>query len=88
MAISSVLIYTMCTIKMHATNLHSIDMIKKNGLWRGSDLAEKGKHMVAWKMITTPKDKGGLGLQDLRIMNCLPNICTNSITKRMSHGFN
>jgi hypothetical protein len=78
MAISSVPIYTMCSIKMHATNLHSIDMIRKNVLWRGSDLAGKGKHMVAWKKITTPKDKGGLGLQDLRVMNWLPNICTNS----------
>jgi hypothetical protein len=59
----------MCSIKMHATNLHSIDGIRKTGLWRGSDIAGKGKPMVAWKKVTAAKDKGGLGLKDLRIMN-------------------
>jgi hypothetical protein len=69
MVISSVPIYTMCSIKMHATKLHSIDRIRKTGLWRGSDVAGKGKPMVAWKKVATPKEKGGLGLKDLRIMN-------------------
>jgi hypothetical protein len=69
MAISSVPIYTVCSIKMHATNLHSIDRIRKTVLWRGSDVAGKGKPMVAWKKVNTPKEKGGLGLKDLRIMN-------------------
>jgi hypothetical protein len=47
MVISSVPIYTMCSIKMHATNLHSIDRIRKNGISRGSDVAGKGKPLVA-----------------------------------------
>jgi hypothetical protein len=67
--ISSIPTYTMCSIKMHATNLRSIDSIKKNGLWRGSDVARKGKPMVAWGNVTAPKEKGGLGLKNLNIMN-------------------
>jgi hypothetical protein len=47
MAIFSVPIYTMCSIKMHATNLHSIDRIRKNGLLRGLDVTGKDKPMVA-----------------------------------------
>jgi hypothetical protein len=53
MAFPSVPIYTMCSIKMHAINLHSIDRISKTGLWRGSDVAGKGELMVAWKKVTT-----------------------------------
>jgi hypothetical protein len=55
MAISSIPIYTMCSIKMNVTNLHSIDRIRKTGLWRGFDVAGKSKPMVAWKTVTTPK---------------------------------
>jgi hypothetical protein len=67
--ISSVPIYAMCSVKMYATNLNSIDRARKHGLWRGSDVASKGKPLVAWSKLTTPKDKGGLGLKNLRIMN-------------------
>jgi hypothetical protein len=67
--ISSVPIYTMCNIKMHVTNLNSIDRARKHGLWRGSDVAGKGKPLVAWNKVTTPKEKGGLGLKNLRVMN-------------------
>jgi hypothetical protein len=67
--ISYVPIYVMCSIKMHVTYLNSIDRAKKHGLWRGSDVAGKGKPLIAWTKVTTPKDKGGLGLKNLRIMN-------------------
>jgi hypothetical protein len=46
-AISSVPIYTMCSLKMHVTTLNSIDRARKYGLWRGSDVAGKGKPLVA-----------------------------------------
>jgi hypothetical protein len=68
-AISSIPVYTMCSIKMHKTNLNSIDRAKKQGFWRGLDVAGKGKPLVAWNKVTTPKDKGGLGLKILRLMN-------------------
>jgi hypothetical protein len=68
-AVSSVPIYTMCSVKMHKMNLNSIDRARRHGLWRGPDVAGRGKPLVAWAKVTTPKDKGGLGLKILRIMN-------------------
>jgi hypothetical protein len=67
--VSSVPIYTMCSIKMHKTNLNSIDRARSHGLWRGSNVAGKGRPMVAWDKVTTPKDKGDLGVKNLRVMN-------------------
>jgi hypothetical protein len=45
--VSSVSIYTMCSVKMHVTNLNSIGRARRHGLWRGSDVAGKGKPLVA-----------------------------------------
>jgi hypothetical protein len=55
--VSSVPIYTMCSIKMHVTNLNLV-RARRHGLWRGSEVAGKGKPLVPWKKVTTPKDKG------------------------------
>jgi hypothetical protein len=68
-AVSSVPIYTMCSIKMHTTNLNFIDRARRHGLWRGTDVAGKGRPLVAWKKVTMPKDKGGVGLKNLKLMN-------------------
>jgi hypothetical protein len=67
--IFSVPIYTMCSVKVHDTNLKSIDRVIRHGMWRGSDKDGKGKLLVAWSKVTTPKDKGGLGLKNLRMVN-------------------
>jgi hypothetical protein len=32
-------------------------------------VAGKGKPLVAWKKVTMPKDKGGLGLKNMKLMN-------------------
>jgi hypothetical protein len=53
--VSYVPIYMMCSVKMHVTNLKPIDRAKKHGLWRGSDIAGKGKPLVAWNKVTNPK---------------------------------
>jgi hypothetical protein len=68
-AVSTIPIYTLCNVKMHTTNINSINRARKHGLWRGSDIAGKGKPLVAWDKVTTSKDKGGLDLKNLRIMN-------------------
>jgi hypothetical protein len=67
--VSSVLIYTLCSIRMHATNINSIDRVMKYGLLRGLDIVGKGKPMVAWSKVTTSKNKEGLGTRNLRPMN-------------------
>lgn len=68
-AISSIPIYHMCTLRMHVTTINTIDRARKDGFWRGTDVAGKGKPLVAWNKVTMPKNKGGLGLKNLRIMN-------------------
>jgi hypothetical protein len=57
-AVSTIPIYSLCSVKMHATNINSINRARKHGLWRGSDIAGKGKPLVAWDKVTTHKDKG------------------------------
>jgi hypothetical protein len=59
----------MCTVKMHASMLNTIDRARKNGFQRGSDVAGNGEPSIAWSKVTTPKDKGELGLKKLRVMN-------------------
>jgi hypothetical protein len=85
---SSVPIYTMCSLKMHVTNHNSIDRARRHGLWRGSDVAGKGKPSVACKKVTMPKDKGGLGLKNLKLMNeaLLIKHLHKFIIKRISLG--
>jgi hypothetical protein len=56
--VSTIPIYSLCSVKMHATNINSINRARKHGLWRGSDIAGKGKPLVAWDKVTTHKDKG------------------------------
>jgi hypothetical protein len=46
-AVSSIPIYSLCSVKMHATNINSIDRARKHVLWRGLDIAGKGKPLVA-----------------------------------------
>jgi hypothetical protein len=68
-AVSSIPIYAMCSVRMHVTNINSINRARKHDLWRGLYVAGKGNPLVAWENVTTPNDKGGLGLKNLRIMN-------------------
>jgi hypothetical protein len=49
--------------------LEFIDNARKHCLWRGSDINAKGKSMVAWPKTTRSKNKGGLGIIDLRSQN-------------------
>ena len=48
-----------------------MDTIRANFLWQGAE--DKFKyHMAKWEMVCRPKDQGGLGIINTRIMNdCL-----------------
>jgi len=60
--------YTMCTIKLHKGVIENIDRARKQCLWRGND-AKKGGNLAAWDMVHKPKQKGGLGVLNLRLQN-------------------
>jgi hypothetical protein len=67
--ISSLPTYYMCTLKLPDTVLDVIDKFRKNSLWRGTDVNAKGYNLAAWEMVIVPKDKGGLGVKNLKLQN-------------------
>jgi len=67
--ITPVTTYTMCSIKLPSGVIENIDRARKQCLWRGNNQANRGGHLVAWHHVQKPKDKGGLGIQNLRLQN-------------------
>ena len=61
--------YTMCTYLLPKTVVKQIDKFRKHCLWRGSDLTSKKPSKTAWKMVSVPKDCGGLGAINLYTQN-------------------
>jgi hypothetical protein len=37
--------------------------------WRGNSEKKRGGNLVAWEVVQKPKDKGGLGVINLRLQN-------------------
>jgi len=68
-AITPITTYAMCTIKLPIGVIENIDRARKQCLWRGSDTEKKGGNLVAWPVVQQPKDKGGLGILNLRLQN-------------------
>lgn len=67
--ITPIVTYTLCTIKVLKGFIENIDRARKQCLWRGSDDMAKGGNLVAWQAVQRPKDKGGLGVLNLRLQN-------------------
>jgi hypothetical protein len=68
-AITPIVTYTLCTIKVPKGFIENIDRARKQCLWRGSDDTAKGGNLVAWPTVMQPKEKGGLGITNLRLQN-------------------
>jgi hypothetical protein len=68
-AITPIVTYTLCTIKVPKGFIENIDRACKQCLWRGSDDTAKGGNLVAWPTVMQPKEKGGLGVINLRLQN-------------------
>lgn len=68
-AITPIVTYTLCTIKVPKGFIENIDRARKQCLWRGSDEMAKGGNLVAWPNVMKPKEKGGLGIINLRLQN-------------------
>ncbi|CAN1121444.1 Putative ribonuclease H protein At1g65750, partial [Linum perenne] len=66
--LSGLPIYFMSLFKAPAKVIKKLEAIQCRFLWTGD--IQKGKvHWVAWDMVKTPKKLGGLGIQDLKILN-------------------
>ena len=68
-AITPITTYAMCTIKLPKGVIDNIDRARKQCLWRGNDAQKKGGNLVAWEVVMQPKEKGGLGVLNLRLQN-------------------
>jgi hypothetical protein len=66
-AITPITTYTLATIKIPKGVIENIDRARKQCLWRGNDPANKGGNLVAWPTVMKPKEKGGLGVINLRL---------------------
>jgi hypothetical protein len=66
-ALSSLPTFFMCTIKVQISILNQIDKYNRHCLWRGGDINGNKAPLVAWKLVTRPKRKGGLGLGVIRM---------------------
>jgi len=68
--ITPITTYAMCTIKLPKGVIDNIDRARKQCLWRGNDAErKKGGNLVAWEIVMKPKEKGGLGVLNLRLQN-------------------
>jgi hypothetical protein len=59
----------MCTLKVHKGVIDAIDRARKQCLWRGNSVERKGGNLAARDMVQKPKDKGGLGVINLKLHN-------------------
>jgi hypothetical protein len=68
-AITPITTYAMCTIRLPRKVIDNIDRITKQCLWRGNSEKKKGGNLVAWDTVQRPKEKGGLGVINLKLQN-------------------
>jgi hypothetical protein len=57
-AITPIVTYTLCTIKIPKGFIDNIDRAHNQCLWGGSDDSTKGGNLVAWPTVMKPKKKG------------------------------
>jgi hypothetical protein len=67
--ITPITTYAMCTIKLPKGVIENIDRARKQCLWRGNSAKKKRGNLVAWPTVMMPKEKGGLGIINLRLQN-------------------
>ncbi|XP_073355017.1 uncharacterized protein [Aegilops tauschii subsp. strangulata] len=68
--VTSMLIYAMCTIKLHPKVIEHLDKLRKFCLWaKNSEDGAKNNSLASWELVCRPKCKGGLGVIDIKTEN-------------------
>ena len=68
--LTSIAMYTMCTIEIHPKIVEQIDKIRRRCLWtKQTENGEKCLSLAAWDLVCKPKKKGGLGVLNLKTQN-------------------
>jgi hypothetical protein len=69
--LSSIPLYTMGVYYLYEGNFQMIDSIRSRFYWQGTSKKRKYR-MIKWEALIRPKELGGLGFTDVRVMNtCL-----------------
>ena len=66
--LSAILVHVSICCALSAWAIQAIDKRQRGFLWAGTDSAVGGKCKVAWQVVCSPRDLGGLGLPDLRVL--------------------
>ena len=59
----------MCSLKVPITIMVHFEKGGRQLLWNRKDNNKHGKCLASWDMVCKPKDKGGLGVLNLRLQN-------------------
>lgn len=68
--LSPLVVYAMCSIRIPHKNVEHLDKLRRRCFWNKQ--TEDGpihNSLAAWDMICRPKNKGGLGIIDLKVQN-------------------
>jgi hypothetical protein len=66
--LSNLPVYAMSMFWLHVSVIDKMDTARKRFFWQGGNMKKK-YHLIKWNKITKPKNRGGLGIKDLRRMN-------------------
>ncbi|KAM0899529.1 hypothetical protein ACQ4PT_021212 [Festuca glaucescens] len=67
--LSAMPIFAMMSLDLPVKTLVAIEKIIRGFLWKGRKDVKGGHCLVAWSKVCTPKEWGGLGVPNLRMMN-------------------
>jgi len=67
-SLSSIPIYSMGMYRLCEENHHKMDTIRSQFFWRGAGNNFK-YHMIRWNQLCLPKDFGGIGILNTRLLN-------------------
>ena len=69
-SVTSLLIFAMCTLKFPPKLIEILDRIRRCCLWtKKTEQGDKCNSLAAWDLVCRPKNKGGLGVINIKIHN-------------------